>query len=174
MNIAPYRLHQGRISRSPHARRQRAAAASLASGVVVTAAVAVVFGVVLGAGRAGTSPLLAGFGARSYAPGQVAVLDIGGGATNRATLQLFQAGASGTPGPVAAPGWDKHTFGKPVTAPQQVHRPSGSERWLVHIRLGSYRPSGGSLAHLSPGPHAYFPPFLLPPRPLRQPAVHGV
>src|SRR5436853_517630 len=48
MNIAPYRFQQGRISRSPRARRQRAAAASLASGVAVTAAVAVVFGVRLG------------------------------------------------------------------------------------------------------------------------------
>ena len=163
MNIAPYRLQQGRISRSPRARRQRAAAASLASGVAVTAAVAVVFGVVLGTGRAGTSPLLAGFGARSYAPGQVAVLDIGGGATNRATLQIFQAGASGTPGAAAAPGWDKHTFGKPVTAPQQVRRPSGSGRWLVHIRLGSNWPSGAYVARLSWGPHADYAPFVLRP-----------
>src|SRR5947208_14591051 len=116
MNIAPYRLQQGRISRSPRARRQRAAAASLASGVAVTAAVAVVFGVVLGAGRAGTSPLLAGFGARSYAPGQVAVLDIGGGATNRATPPLLPGRASRNPAPAAAPGRDKPTFGKPATA----------------------------------------------------------
>jgi hypothetical protein len=163
MNIAPYRFQQGRISRSPRARRQRAAAAGLASGVAVTAAVAVVFGVVLGTGRAGTSPLLAGFGARSYAPGQAAVLVIDGGATNRATLQIFQAGASGTPGAAAAPGWDKHTFGKPVTAPQQVRRPSGSERWLVHIRLGSNWPSGAYVARLSWGPHADYAPFVLRP-----------
>src|SRR5207248_11193955 len=103
MNIAPYRFQQGRISRSPRARRQRAAAASLASGVAVTAAVAVVFGVVLGAGRAGTSPLLAGFGARSYAPGQVAVLDIGGGAPNRRPLPPLPAGRPGPPGRGAAP-----------------------------------------------------------------------
>src|SRR5256885_12607210 len=102
MNIAPYRLQQGRISRSPRARPQHAAAASLASGVAVTAAVAVVFGVVLGAGRAGTSPLLAGFGARSYAPGQVAVLDIGGGAPNPPPPPLFPARAPRTPRPAAA------------------------------------------------------------------------
>src|SRR4051794_12693439 len=125
MNIAPHRLRECRIPRSPRAWRQRAAAASLASGVAVTAAVAVVFGVVLGSGRAGTSPLLAGFEARSYAPGRVAVPAVPGGETSRATLQIFQAGASGTPGRAAAPGWDKHTFGKPVTSPQQVHRPSG-------------------------------------------------
>ena len=118
MNISPHRLRP---------------AANLASGVAVAAATAVVFGVVLGPGRAGTSPLLAGFQARSYAPGQVAVLAIGGGDTNRARLQIFQAGASGTPGQSAAPGWDKHTFGKPVTAPQQVRRPPGKSRWLVQV-----------------------------------------
>jgi hypothetical protein len=171
MNIAPYRLQQRRISRSPRARRQRAAAASLASGAAVTAAVAVVFGIVLGTGRAGTSPLLAGFGARSYAPGQVAVLDIGGGATNRATLQIFQAGASGTPGPAAAPGWDRHTFGKPVTTPQQVRRPSGSRRWLVHIRLGSNWPSGDYVARLSWGLHTDYAPFVLRPSRLGQAPV---
>ena len=133
MNIAPQPLRERRIPRSPRSRRQRAAAASLASGVAVAAAVAIVFGAVLGPGQAGTSPLLAGFGARSYAPGQVAVLNIGGGDTNRATLQIFQAGASGTPGAAAASGWDKHTFGKPVTAPQQVRRPSG-ERSLARAR----------------------------------------
>jgi hypothetical protein len=87
---------------------------------------------VLGSGRASAAPLLAGFGARSYAPGQVAVLAIGGGDTNRATLQIFQAGASGTPGPAAAPGWDKSTFGKPVTTPQQLQRgiAAGSSTFL--------------------------------------------
>ncbi|HEY8107311.1 MAG TPA: N,N-dimethylformamidase beta subunit family domain-containing protein [Gaiellaceae bacterium] len=163
MNIAPHRLRERRIPRSPRARRQRAAAASLASGVAVVAAVAVVFGAVLGSGRAGTSPLLAGFGARSYAPGQVAVLNIGGGDTTRATLQIFQAGASGTPGPAAAPGWDKPTFGKPVTAPQQVRRPSGNGRWLVHIRLGSTWASGDYVARLSWGAHSDYAPFVLRP-----------
>src|SRR5689334_4058580 len=127
MNIAPSRFRP---------------AATLASGVAVAAAIAVVFGFVLGTGRAATSPLLAGFGARSYMPGQVAVLNISGGATNRATLQVFQAGASGTPGAAVAPGWDRHTFGKPVTVPQLVRRPAGSTRWAVHVPLGSDWPSG--------------------------------
>jgi N,N-dimethylformamidase beta subunit-like, C-terminal len=148
MNITPYRLHP---------------AASLASGVAAIAAVAIVFGFVLGPGRAGTSPLLAGFGARSYAPGGVAVLNIGGGDTSRATLQIFQAGASGTPGPAAASGWDKHTFGKPVTAPQEVQRPSGSSRWLVHVRLGSSWASGDYVARLTWGSHSDYAPFVLRP-----------
>jgi hypothetical protein len=148
MNIAPLRLHP---------------AAGLASGVAITAAAAVLFGLVLGPGRAGNSPLLAGFGARSYAPGQVAVLDIGGGNTNTATLEIFQAGASGTSGPAASPGWDKQTFGKPVTAPQQVRRPPGTGRWLVHIPLGSNWASGDYVARLTWGAHTDYAPFVLRP-----------
>src|SRR6516225_3622533 len=148
MNIVPYRLRP---------------AAGLASGVAVIAAVAIVFGVVLGPGQASTSPLLAGFGARSYAPGQVAVLNIGGGNTSRATLQIFQAGTSGTPGPAAAPGWDKNTYGKPVTAPQQVRRPSDSSRWLVHVPLGSSWASGDYVARLTWGTHTDYAPFVLRP-----------
>jgi len=148
MNIAPYRLRP---------------AANLASGVAVTAAVAVVFAFVLGTGRAATSPLLAGFGARSYAPGQVAALDIGGSATNRVTLQIFQAGDSGTPGPAAAPGWDQHTFGKPMIAPQQVRRPAGASRGTVHVPLGSDWPSGAYVARLTWGIHTDYAPFVLRP-----------
>jgi hypothetical protein len=120
--------------------------------------------VVLGTGRAATSPLLAGFQARSYSPGQVAMLQIGGGQTNHATLQIFQAGASGTPGPAAASGWDKPTFGKPMTAPQQVRRRSGARRWLVHVRLGASWGSGDYVARLSWGGHADYAPFVLRPR----------
>jgi hypothetical protein len=148
MNIASYRLRE---------------AANLASGVAVVAAVALVFGVVLGTGHAATSPLLAGFQARSYAPGQVAVLGIRGGDTNRATLQFFQAGASGTPGPAVGAGWDKHTFGKPVTAPQHVRRPSGGRRWIVHVRLGSNWASGDYVARLSWSGHTDYAPFVLRP-----------
>jgi N,N-dimethylformamidase beta subunit-like, C-terminal len=150
MNIPPYHLRS---------------AAGLASGLGVVAAVAVVFGIVLGPGQADTSPLFAGFGARSYAPGQIAVLNIRGGNTTRAELQIFQAGASGTPGPAAAPGWDTHTFGKPVTAPQQVRRPSGNGRWLVHLRLGSTWAGGDYVARLTWGQHTDYAPFVL--RPLR-------
>jgi len=164
MNIVPHRLRERRIPRTPRSRRQRAAAASLASGVAVTAAVAVVFGVVLGPGQASTAPLLAGFGARSYVPGQVAVLNIGGGDTSRATLQIFQAGAAGTAEPAPAPGWDKPTFGKPVTAPQLVRRPSGNGRWVVHLRLGSNWASGDYVARLTWGTHTDYAPFVLSPR----------
>ena len=164
MNNAPHFLLRRRTASSPRSRRQRAATASVASGVAVAAALAVVFGVVLGSGRAATSPLLAGFEARSYTPGSLAVLDIGGSQTNRATLQLFQAGASGTPGLAAAPGWDKYTFGKPVTAPQQVLRPLRGRRWLVHVRLGSSWPSGDYVARLSWGGHTDYAPFVLRPR----------
>ncbi|MGZ4333254.1 MAG: N,N-dimethylformamidase beta subunit family domain-containing protein [Gaiellaceae bacterium] len=162
MNIA-HRLRQGRILRSPRSRRQRAAVASLASGVGVVAAVAIVFAGVFGSGRAGTSPLLAGFEARSYGPGKVAVLNIGGGDTTRATLEIFRAGASGTPGAAAARGWDKRTFGKPVTAPQLVRRPAGNGRWLVHVRLGTSWASGDYVARLSWGAHTDYAPFVLRP-----------
>ena len=122
------------------------------------------------AGRATAStndsgPTLAGFEARSYAPGQVAVLNIGGGQTSSATLQIFQAGASGAPGPAAAPGWDKRTFGKPVTTPQLVRRPAGAQHWLVHIRLGSSWASGDYVARLTWPGHTDYAPFVLrPPR----------
>jgi hypothetical protein len=119
---------------------------------------------VLGSGRAATSPLLAGFLARSYSPGQTAVLAIRGGSTTRATLQIFQAGAAGTPGPAAAPDWDKHTFGKAVTTPRRVRRPHGNGRWLVHVRLGSSWASGDYVARLSWSGQTDYAPFVLRPR----------
>ena len=159
MNIVPHHLRQ----RSPRSRRQRAAAASFASSIAIVAALVVVFGTVLGSGHAGTDPTLAGFAARSYAPGQTAVLDIGGSQTSSATLQIFRAGASGTPGPAAAPGWDKNTFGKPVTAPRQVRRPAGGQRWRVRVPLGSSWASGAYVARLSWGQHTDYAPFVLRP-----------
>jgi hypothetical protein len=144
-------------------RRQRAAFLTAVSGVVTVAALVGVYGVVLRPGRAATQPLLAGFEARSYAPGQVAELNIAGGDTDRVTLQLFQAGASGTPGPAAAPGWDKTTFGKPVTAPQLVRRPAGKRAWLVRIHIGSSWSSGDYVARLSWGGHTDYAPFVLRP-----------
>src|SRR5689334_1136406 len=163
MNIAPHHLRQRRIPRLPRSRRQLVAVANLASGVANAAAAALVFGVVLGSGRAGTSPLLAGFMDRSYTSGQTAVLAIRGGATNRATLQIFQAGASGTPGRAAARGWDKHTFGKPVTAPQRVRRPEGKSRWLVQVRLGSKWANGDYITQLTWGAQTDYAPFVLHP-----------
>jgi hypothetical protein len=163
MNIAPHSLRDRRTPSSPRGRRQRAAAASLVSGAAVFAALAVVFGVVLGSGRAATGQLLAGFQARSYAAGEVAVLAVRGGETNRATLQIFRAGDSGTPGAAAAPGWDKNTFGKPVTTPQQVQRPGDKRRWLIHVPLGSSWSSGDYVARLSWGDHSDYAPFVLRP-----------
>jgi N,N-dimethylformamidase beta subunit-like, C-terminal len=145
-------------------RRQRAAFLTAVSGVVTVAALVGVYGIVLRPGRAATQPLLAGFEARSYAPGDVAELAVSGGDTNRVTLQLFQAGASGTPGPGAAPGWDKTTFGKPVTAPQMVRRPAGKRGWLVRIHLGSNWSSGDYVARLSWSGHTDYAPFVLRPR----------
>jgi hypothetical protein len=163
VNITANRLRQRRTPHSPRARRHRAAAASAASSVAIVAALAVVYGTVLGPSRAATTPTLAGFAARSYAPGQVALLEIGGGQTSKATLQIFQAGASGTPGASAAPGWDKRTFGKPVTTPQAITRPAGAQRWLVHVRVGSW-PSGDYVARLTWGGHTDYAPFVLRPR----------
>jgi hypothetical protein len=91
-------------------------------GVAVAAALVFVYAVVLGPTFAGTSPLLAGFEARSYVAGQTATLRITGGGTSKATLQLYLAGApveSGT----ASLGWDRTTFGRAVTVPRQVRRP---------------------------------------------------
>ena len=163
MNISANRLRQRRIPPSPRSRRQRATTVSAASSAAIVAALAIVYGAVLGPSRAATTPTLAGFEARSYAPGQVAVLAVGGSRPSRATLQVFQAGASGTPGPAAAPGWDKNTFGKPVTTPEVVSRPAGASRWLVHVRLGSDWASGDYVARLTWPGHADYAPFVLRP-----------
>ncbi|HKU56184.1 MAG TPA: N,N-dimethylformamidase beta subunit family domain-containing protein [Gaiellaceae bacterium] len=163
MNISANRLRGRRIPRSPRSWRQRATTASAVSSIAVVVALAIVYGAVLSASRASTGLILAGFEARSYAPGQVALLAIGGGQTNSVTLQIFQAGASGTPGPAAAPGWDEKTFGKPVTEPQRVSRPAGTRQWLVHVRLGSSWPSGDYVARLTWPGHTDYAPFVLRP-----------
>jgi hypothetical protein len=159
MAIAPQRPRQHRLPRSLQTRKQRAAAAAVASGVAVVAALVLVYGAVLGPANAGTAPLLAGFEARSYAPGQVALLDIGGGATNRVTLQIFLAGGAAVPG-AATQGWDRVTFGKPMSEPQVVRRPSG-EKWLVHVPLDSTWPSGDYVARLTWHGHTDYAPFIL-------------
>jgi hypothetical protein len=160
VNVTANRLRE---RRNPRFRRRRAAAASAASSVAIVAALAIVYGAVLSPSNAATGPTLAGFVARSYAPGQVAALEISGGQTGSATLQMFEAGASGTPGPAAASGWDKRTFGKPMTVPQHVTRPAGASRWLVHVRLGSTWPSGDYVARLTWAGHTDYAPFVLRP-----------
>jgi hypothetical protein len=127
----------------------------------VVAALVLVYAAVLGPARAGTAPLLAGFEARSYRPGQVASLRIDGGTTRRVTLQIFVAGGAAVPG-AAAPGWDKVTFGKPMSAPRHLRRPSGRP-WLVHLRLGSSWPSGDYVARLSWHGQTDYAPFILRP-----------
>src|SRR2546421_3667724 len=159
MAIAPQRPRERPLPRSLRTRRQRAAAAAAASGVAIVAALVLVYAAVLGPASAGTPPLLAGFEARSYAPGQVALLDIGGGTTNRITLQLFLAGGAAVPS-AAAHGWDKVTFGKPMSAPQLVRRPSGGP-WLVHVPLNSTWPSGDYVARLTWHGHTDYAPFIL-------------
>ncbi len=163
MATAPSRLRHPRAPRALRSRRQRRAALAVASGVAIAAALVLVYAAVLGPAGTGTQPLLAGFAERSYAPGQVAVLRVAGGATQQATLQLFLAGAAETSGAKRG-GWDRHTFGKPVTAPRPLHRPAAGSPWTVSIRLGSRWQSGDYVARLTwPGHHDYAP-FILRPR----------
>jgi hypothetical protein len=143
-------------------RRQRRAALSLVSSVLLVGALVLVYAAVLASGSPKAAPLLAGFAARSFEPGQVAVLRIAGGTARRATLQLFLAGAVGT-GDATWGGWDKPTFGKPVTAPQQVQRPAAGQPWNVPIRLGSSWPSGDYVARLSWQGQDVYAPFILRP-----------
>jgi hypothetical protein len=155
-------LHDPPLARFLRTRRQRATLATFGSAIAVTAALAIVFGIVLAPSRAGTPPLLAGFEARSYAPGQTAVLDIGGGATDRVTLQLFLAGSPVTP-TAQSFGWDRTLFGRAVTAPRQVLRPARS-RWHVHVRLDATWPSGDYVARLRWHGHTAYAPFVLRPK----------
>ncbi len=137
--------------------------ATFGSAVAVTAALAIVFGIVLGPSRAGIPPLLAGFEARSYAPGQTAVLDIGGGAADRVTLQVFLAGSPVAP-TAQSLGWDRTLFGKAVTAPREVLRPTVGSRWHVRLHLAATWPSGDYVARLRWHGHTAYAPFVLRPR----------
>jgi hypothetical protein len=137
------------------------AAASVAFGIAIAAALVFVYAAVLGPTFAGTAPLLAGFEARSYVPGQTATLRIGGGGTSKVTLQLFLAGGPAAVG-AASLGWDRTTFGRAVTVPPQVHRPRGP--WLVHVRLGSSWPSGDYVARVTWPGHTGYAPFVFRPR----------
>jgi hypothetical protein len=156
-------FHDPWLGRYLRTRRQRATAGTLGSAFAVAAAFAIVFGTVLGPSRAGTPPLLAGFEARSYAPGQTAVLDIGGGTADRVTLQLFLAGSPVTPSATSL-GWDRTTFGRAVTPPRQVLRPARRPRWHVRVHLGSSWPSGDYVARLRWNGHTDYAPFVLRPR----------
>lgn len=160
MAIAPSRLRE---RPTPRSLRQRRAAVAIASGIAAVAALVLVYAAVLGAAAASSPQLLAGFEARSYEPGRLALLRIAGGTANAVTLQLFLAGAVGT-SQAKWGGWDNHTFGEPVTAPRPLHRPAAGTPWNVRIRLGSSWPSGDYVARLSWRGHDDYAPFILRPR----------
>ncbi len=150
----------GMTTPSPH---QRFALSSV-FGVALVVGAVLFYAIILTPGKAATAQLLAGFDARSYAPGQVAALQIDGGTTTRVTLQFFLAGSVGTDVPgVTGKGWDKNTFGKAVGNPQLLIAPA-SGAWIAHVRLGADWPSGDYVARLtSPGQSDYAP-FILRPK----------
>ena len=146
---------------SPHQRF----ALNVVSGVALVVGVVLLYAVVLAPGKAATAPLLAGFDARSYAPGDVATLRIDPGAPRRVTLQFFLAGATlaDVPGITKRKGWDKPTFGKPVSETQVLRRPA-SGAWVVHLPLGATWPSGDYVARLTWSGGAAYAPFILRPK----------
>src|SRR5947209_14082279 len=86
-------------------------------GVALSVVAALVYAFALGSGNAATAQVLAGFEARSYAPGEVAALriDADKDPARRVAIQFFLVGAGGTDvAGLTRSGWDRHTFGKPV------------------------------------------------------------
>jgi hypothetical protein len=166
MTTAPRTVREPFLGATPRARRQRRAALSLVGGAALVVASAYVYLSVLAPAAANPAPLLAGLGERSYRPGQVAFLQIGGGLSEaRATLQVFLAGAvNGDARLPAWPGVDGHTFGAAVTAPRVVTRPPGGGPWTVRIHLGTRWPSGDYVARLSWPGHSDYAPFILRPQ----------
>jgi hypothetical protein len=137
---------------------------NVVSGVALAAVLMLVYAFVLGSGNAATAELLAGFEARSYAPGQVAALQVNGGSTRRVTVQFFLAGAvrAHVKG-VTDSSWDKDTYGKPVGRPLILNRPA-SGTWIAHVHLGANWLSGDYVARLTwPGGSDYAP-FILRPK----------
>ena len=117
-------------------------------------------------GRAapGASPLLAGFEARSYCARR----------RSPCSADRRRHGPRHAPdlprrrvrdaGPVAAHGWDKHTFGKPVTAPAARCPAPRDRAWLAHVPLGADWPSGDYVARLTWRAHTDYAPFVLRPK----------
>jgi hypothetical protein len=118
-----------------------------------------------GGGGGGGHLLLSGFGARSYRPGQVAVLRTQPTQARRMVLQVFLAGGVEAPG-VSAADWDRRIFGEPMTAPRTLERREGGEPWVIHIRLGASWPSGDYVARLRWLGQTDYAPFIL--RPFRR------
>jgi hypothetical protein len=164
--IAPQRLRDRRLPDALRSRRQRTAAVAVASGVASVAALVLVFVAILGPGTPQPAQLLAGFEARSYEPGQVALLQIDGSAARRVTLQFFLAGAGGGAAKAAAARhWDPVTFGKAMSSPRQLRRPSDGP-WIARVRLGSSWPSGDYVVRLRWHGHTDYAPFILRPKQL--------
>jgi N,N-dimethylformamidase beta subunit-like, C-terminal len=134
-------------------------------GLVLGTAAALVFAVAPTAGSRAGGPLRAGFGKRSYEPGQVAVLHIDGTATRQATLELFLAGGADAPG-VAGAGRDRLLYGRPMSTPLPVQHVDPGTPWLVHVHLGADWPSGDYVARLRWAGHTDYAPFVLRPRSL--------
>ncbi len=162
MTTAPISFRDRFIRMGLRTRRRRIAALCvLLAGAILVASV-YVYSVVA---ATPATPLLAGFGERSYRPGQVALLRIGGTAATSAKLQIFLAGATGGDAPVSAkPGWDKNTFGEAVTTPRLIRRPAGGAPWTVPIHLGTNWPSGDYVARLTWPGHSDYAPFILRPK----------
>lgn len=107
--------------------------------------------------------LLSGFGARSYRPGQVAVLRTQATQARRMVLQVFLAGGVETSG-VSTAGWDRLTFGEPMIASLALRRRRGGGPWIIHVPLGASWPSGDYVARLRWLGQTDYAPFVLRPR----------
>jgi hypothetical protein len=132
-------------------------------GVALVAALVFLYALLLGAGNAATAQLYAGFEARSYAPGDVAALQIEN-ASGPVTVQFFLAGAAGTHAHgIKHAGWDEKTYGKSVSKPRQLARPATGPSWVANISLGAHWPSGDYVARLSWNGQVDYAPFILRP-----------
>ena len=132
------------------------------TGALVAAGVLLLVSPAAGGG-AGRPALLAGLGARSYRPGQVAVLRTEPTQARRMVLQVFLAGGVETPG-VSSADWDRRIFGEPMTAPTALQRRQGGGPWVVHIPLGGDWPTGDYVARLRWLGQTDYAPFVLRPR----------
>jgi len=145
--------------------RPRLALIALLAGTAVAVASFFVYGALTSSAYSSPPmpPVLAGFGERSFRPGQVASLAITSAHVRRVTLQLFLAGAVNGDAPIARqPGWDDEIFGAPVTAPRlvplRVHT-------TLPIHIPADWPSGDYVVRLTWPGHSDYAPFVLrPPR----------
>jgi hypothetical protein len=133
----------------------------VALSVVALAAAAMLPAMAPAAGHGG-EPSSATFGARSYRPGDLAVLRIASGA-GHAWLQLFLVGGHEAPAAQGA-AWDRPTTGEAMTTPRLLTRPGGGRAWVVHIPVRWSWPSGVYVARLRLAGATRYAPFVLRPR----------